>query len=420
MKSTIIQTKLLRNLKKWRLFSLLTCLTLFLSPAGFGFWPEDEELAFSNGALAFAYPLSGITIDGDPSDWPQDLKRYPIQESVLDNKPKDNQDFEAYFQVGYELASQSIFVMVSIHDDDYVVNSTDPGDWLNQDSFNFYIDGHHNSAGSGLTLYQFNEKFRQIFNPEGSWDPTTNITTWEHLDYKIRRDGQKIYYELKVNIGKDMKVGKAVGMDFVIIDKDEDDPENFSFMTWGKGNGKSRSFGNLGDLFLMKDKGITPGQLSGKIAWADTSIAHTPDWLRVQSLDEKNLWLDVKTIEETGSFQVDLPPGNYEIKSYRSLYYIGDEGDKYKVDPQKSRVKVKVLSGKKTEASDLKLFKIDNPDIIPPKGILADFDPNKPQQVDNFIETYQKFYEIPGVSLALIKDGKLAYHKTYGYKNNFT
>ena len=41
-------------------------------------------------------------------------------------------------------------------------------------------------------------------------------------------------------------------------------------------------------------------------------------------------------------------------------------------------------------------------------------------EVDRFIETYQKYYNIPGVSLALIKDGQMVYHKTYGVQNTMT
>src|SRR5690606_34318171 len=60
------------------------------------------------------------------------------------------------------------------------------------------------------------------------------------------------------------------------------------------------------------------------------------------------------------------------------------------------------------------------PDLVPDKGILHDFGPASAAQVDHFITTYQKYYQVPGVSLALIKDGQLVYHKTYGVRNTFT
>ena len=40
--------------------------------------------------------------------------------------------------------------------------------------------------------------------------------------------------------------------------------------------------------------------------------------------------------------------------------------------------------------------------------------------IDDFIKQYQEYYEIPGVSLAIIKDGQVVYHNTYGVKNTYT
>src|SRR4030095_6183209 len=56
----------------------------------------------------------------------------------------------------------------------------------------------------------------------------------------------------------------------------------------------------------------------------------------------------------------------------------------------------------------------------PEKGILVNASTVDAHAIDQFIETYQKYYNIPGVSLALIKDGKLVYHKTYGVRNTMT
>ena len=39
---------------------------------------SGEPLLAHNGAVAIAVPVSGIAIDGDLSDWPEDLRRYPI------------------------------------------------------------------------------------------------------------------------------------------------------------------------------------------------------------------------------------------------------------------------------------------------------------------------------------------------------
>jgi CubicO group peptidase (beta-lactamase class C family) len=51
---------------------------------------------------------------------------------------------------------------------------------------------------------------------------------------------------------------------------------------------------------------------------------------------------------------------------------------------------------------------------------MFDFNDKKAAQLDTFVKAYQEYYLIPGVSLALIKDGKVIYHKTYGVKNGYT
>ncbi|MBI2503514.1 MAG: hypothetical protein HYW07_09835, partial [Candidatus Latescibacteria bacterium] len=40
-----------------------------------------------NGAVAIAVPVEGIKIDGDLSDWPARMRRYPILHSELGTDP---------------------------------------------------------------------------------------------------------------------------------------------------------------------------------------------------------------------------------------------------------------------------------------------------------------------------------------------
>lgn len=60
------------------------------------------------------------------------------------------------------------------------------------------------------------------------------------------------------------------------------------------------------------------------------------------------------------------------------------------------------------------------PKAQPKLGLLQDFDQKKALQLDSFVNVYQKRHKIPGVSLALLKDGKLAYAQTYGLRNTTT
>ena len=82
-------------------------------------------------------------------------------------------------------------------------------------------------------------------------------------------------------------------------------------------------------------------------------------------------------------------------------------GNKVYATGQKKPVIVSAKAGQKTTAPHLTIPGSPAPDLIPAKGILHDFTSASASEVDHFIETYQKYYGIPGVSLALIKDGQI-------------
>ncbi|RYG52634.1 MAG: class A beta-lactamase-related serine hydrolase [Chitinophagaceae bacterium] len=82
-----------------------------------------------------------------------------------------------------------------------------------------------------------------------------------------------------------------------------------------------------------------------------------------------------------------------------------------------NRQSVVVKAGQNTNVNKLLVSNSTIPDLIPEQGLLLNFTTSNAREVDDFVSTYQKYYGIPGVSLALIKDGKVVYHKTYGVKN---
>jgi len=76
-----------------------------------------HHLFAHNGRVAYAYPLSNITVDGDFSDWPQNSVKYMIIAHLSDTKPKDGNDFSGFFQVGYRLDNRSLYVAFTVTDD---------------------------------------------------------------------------------------------------------------------------------------------------------------------------------------------------------------------------------------------------------------------------------------------------------------
>ena len=51
--------------------ALISALVLLL-------WGVCLPVAAHNGRVALAYPVDGITVDGDLSDWPPEMIRHPI------------------------------------------------------------------------------------------------------------------------------------------------------------------------------------------------------------------------------------------------------------------------------------------------------------------------------------------------------
>ena len=72
-----------------------------------------------NGRVALAYPVAGITLDDDLSDWPADFVSYPI------DTPRDAAVFEGSFRVGYNLAKNSLYLAVKVRDESMVRDGED-------------------------------------------------------------------------------------------------------------------------------------------------------------------------------------------------------------------------------------------------------------------------------------------------------
>jgi CubicO group peptidase (beta-lactamase class C family) len=59
--------------------------------------------------------------------------------------------------------------------------------------------------------------------------------------------------------------------------------------------------------------------------------------------------------------------------------------------------------------------------MLPERGLLRDpFTESTGHRVDAFVEAYRAHYGIPAVSLALIQDGRMVYHRSYGVENTAT
>lgn len=74
-------------------------------------------MAGGDSGLALAYPVEGIRIDGDFSDWPAVLPRYPIALPLI-GSPRDARDCSAEFRVGYNETETALYVAIGVQDAD--------------------------------------------------------------------------------------------------------------------------------------------------------------------------------------------------------------------------------------------------------------------------------------------------------------
>ena len=79
--------------------------------------------AAHNRAVAIAVPVEGITIDGDFSDWPETMVRYPIALPVYGDSPEDEEDFQSSFRIGYSESENALYLAVEMADESAVIDT---------------------------------------------------------------------------------------------------------------------------------------------------------------------------------------------------------------------------------------------------------------------------------------------------------
>lgn len=364
-----------------------------------------------NGEIAYAYPLGKITIDGNLSDWPANIRKYSIQTFTSQTKPTSASDFSGYFQVGYRADNRSLYISFVINDDDFIEDTSENVRYNSQDCLELCLDAVHLPKGSGVSSFMYSKKLRNT--NLSAFDPFSSKASWKIMEVVMSTKGGQRIYEWRIQLGDQFMIGKSIGFDFQVFDKDNDG--SFSFSSWGRGEQKFRDPKSLGDIVLLAPD-TKFATATGKVTWDKPTKIALPGTIQLSSTQNKNLWFET-AIDSLGNYSVDFPVGHYLV-NLPDTYFDRDEKI-YSTLPNRAVV-VAAKAEQKIKLSTLTISSTPVPDLIPEKGVLLDFNSSTAASVDRFIETYRKYYNIPGVSLALIKDGKVVYHKTYGVKNTFT
>src|SRR5262249_49289907 len=90
-----------------------------------------------------------------------------------------------------------------------------------------------------------------------------------------------------------------------------------------------------------------------------------------------------------------------------------------RVDPTAS-VEVRVEADRPATADLLRVTPLPWPGLIGSDGVLGRPGPINPDELDRFVRAYLEYYKIPGISIAVIKDFEVVYHRGFGVKNTAT
>lgn len=378
-----------------------------------------------NGKLAQAINLDGIVVDGRLDDWPDSMQRYAIDHSYFGGKLGET-DFHAEFRVGYNEVKQSLYFAIEIRDQSHQVDESGESVWNQQDSVHIYVDPTHSTRGSGPLLFSIIGDQKELMGKGRRWDPRVAAVTWDGSSTAVSRVDEVTIYEVQLELGDDIRGGRSIGLDFLISDHDED--ESNQMVIWARTKGKSLAASRCGDLILLPTN--TPlGKLQGTIGWSQSSatairksqkVVDTeerlwcPRQVRIMSKTNPELWCVIET-NERGEYNVELPADEYKVDCTFKTFN-DNNGGVWKLDPGVS-VDTKVVANQTTKAGPLQLVRMDRPDLIDAEGLLLNYDESTPNKVDTLVKAYMAYYQIPGVSLALIHENRIAYHQTYGLKN---
>ena len=258
-----------------------------------------------NGAVAIAVPVEGIKVDGDLSDWPDGLARYPIQRVYGSAPVQGEANLQGFFRIGYSEKANALYIAVDADDQSVVVDTSAAAPWDAQDGCEVYVDVAHGRESVPVAQYSVRGEAPRVFG-EGA--------RLSDFAAAVQRDTRGHRYEFRIDVGRRigtgmrLREGRSIGVDVVLCDRDEDD--SFSWVAWGPGTPKYAASTRVGDVVLAAE---AMGTVSGRTSWASGPPV-TRALIRAQALDHEELWVHMLTDGE-GEFAAVLPPGRYALQA---------------------------------------------------------------------------------------------------------
>ena len=200
-------------------------------------------LLANNGSFAAVYPIDGIVVDGDLSDWPSGMERYPIALHEYGTAPSSPDDFSAWFQVGYNEAESALYLGVEVIDDSVVLEGGGGSDiWKSRDGCDVYLAT--GTKGWGYSATQL-----------AMWGTERHGGGSELFQVKARREPPGHVYEWRFHVGAlsdgRIKLEPGIDLSFDVTVGDMDADAFFSWMAWGPGTQKMYSANRRGTGLIL-------------------------------------------------------------------------------------------------------------------------------------------------------------------------
>lgn len=266
---------------------------------------QAAPVSAHNGAVAFAVPVDGITVDGDLSDWPDGLERYPVAWLGSGGSPQDAEDLEGSFRIGYSVEDNALYLAVSVRDGSTVIDPDIARAW-ERDGCEVYVDPDHQEKPRNIGQYYVRG------DTPGVNDWRTD-TTLDDVQAAVQRQAQVHRYEWRIDIGRKtgeqvhLRAGMTLGLDIALNDRDADG--SYTWVSWGSLVNKF-STDRLGDVVLVEPD-APRGTLTGQVAGEDGEALERCR-VYIRSLESDTLWVAAWS-DQLGAFTAQLPAGRYRV-----------------------------------------------------------------------------------------------------------
>ncbi len=214
-----------------------------------------------------AVPLTGINVDGDLSDWPEDVEKHLVglseseyyeRTDIYHADLSTSADLSPYFRIGYNEEENLLYIGLEVRDDELVTNS----DYSLSDGCEVYVG--RVSARPGQYVLVPGSQFH-------GWGERESVRTRK----AYARRGDVTIYEWAIevidhgrfNLGSgdplELTAGETLAFDLVMVDKDQDDYQA-AWIPWGSPvTQKFQSSNRVGRVVLAEGAALAAGQDSG-------------------------------------------------------------------------------------------------------------------------------------------------------------